>query len=274
MTEKRADLHRREAEFHDQWAAATTAASVRVTAAFEASTAPENRFILESMGDLRGVRILDLGAGLGECSVYFALHGADVTMADLSREMVEVATNLGKHYGVKMSAIVGPAETIGAPSDSFDVVYMSNLIHHVENRDELFRTVRRVLKPGGRFFSWDPLAYNPVINVYRRMATEVRTADESPLTFADLALARRHFVDVGHREFWIFSLVLFLKYYLIDRVHPNEGRYWKRVLEEPEERLGWFRALQRIDSVVTRVPFIRRLAWNMVMWGTKPHGGD
>ena len=46
----------------------------------------------------------------------------------------------------------------------------------------------RALKPGGMFFSYDPLTYNPLINVYRRMATAVRTTDEAPLTVADIRL--------------------------------------------------------------------------------------
>ena len=52
----------------------------------------------------------------------------------------------------------------------------------------MFSEIRRVLKPGGRFFSYDPLAYNPAINVYRKMATEVRTPDEQPLTRADVQI--------------------------------------------------------------------------------------
>ena len=38
------------------------------------ATALENRCILRRMGDLKGKRILDIGAGLGESSVYFALR--------------------------------------------------------------------------------------------------------------------------------------------------------------------------------------------------------
>jgi hypothetical protein len=53
-------------------------------------------------------------------------------------------------------------------------------------------------------------------------------------------------------------------------VHPNVDRYWKRILREPEDRLGWFRALQRVDRVLTRIPGLRWLAWNVVMWGRRP----
>jgi hypothetical protein len=129
--------------------------------------------------------------------------------------------------------------------------------------------MHRALKPGGMFISYDPIAYNPLINVYRRMATAVRTPDESPLTLADLKLARKYFSNVRHREFWISTLLLFVKYYLIDRVHPNQDRYWKRILRETPERLWWWMPLRSLDSMLTRIPLVRWLAWNVVIWGRK-----
>jgi hypothetical protein len=102
------------------------------------------------------------------------------------------------------------------------------------------------------------------------MATEVRTPDEAPLTTADIALARKYFTGVRHREFWISTLVLFLKYYLVDRIHPNQDRYWKRILRETPERLRWWTPLRALDGFLARIPLIRWLAWNVVVWGQKP----
>ena len=264
-----AATHQKESDFHDQWAASTRLADINVREAFEAPTAPENRFILRMMGDLRGKRVLDVGAGLGESSVYFALQGAQVTATDLSPQMVDTAVRLGKLHGVTIDGVVTPGESLNVEASAYDFVYVANTIHHVTDKGGLFEQVRRALRPGGRFFSWDPLAYNPAINAYRRMATEVRTEDESPLTFADVALAREHFADVGHREFQIATLAIFLKYYFVDRVHPNEDRYWKRILRETDRSLWWWQPLRGADTVLTRLPLVRRLAWNMVMWGRR-----
>ena len=263
-------LHKRETEFSDEWAADTPVESIRVRECFEALTAQENQFILTQMGPLKGKRLLDLGAGLGESSVYFALQGAQVTLLDISPGMVDVALRLAALHGVSVEGIVSPVEAFSFPDESFDIVYVANTIHHVVDRETLFASIRRVLKPGGRFFSWDPITYNPVINVYRRMATESRTPDETPLGLADLRRARRYFANVQHREFWIATLVLFVKYYLVDRVHPNEDKYWKRVLRETDASLGWWKVFLALDRVLTRIPGIRWLAWNMVMWGEKP----
>jgi SAM-dependent methyltransferase len=261
--------HQREAAFHDAWAGSTPIDDVLVRECFEAPTAMENRFILGRMGNLKGKRLLDIGAGLGESSVYFALQGAHVTMTDISPGMVQTGRELARKYGVEIEGIVSQAEDLGVPDETYDFVYIANTIHHVQARNALFQRIHRALKPGGRFFSYDPVAYNPAINVYRRMATEVRTEDESPLTRKDLELARKYFPGVQHREFWISTLLLFVKYYTVDRVHPNQDRYWKRILRETPESLRWWIPLRVLDGALTRLPLVRWLAWNMVMWGEK-----
>jgi 2-polyprenyl-3-methyl-5-hydroxy-6-metoxy-1,4-benzoquinol methylase len=261
-------IHQREADFHDEWARSTDIHSISVREAFESPTAVENRFLLQLMGSLAGKRLLDVGAGLGESSVYFALQGAQVTTTDISPEMVETALKLGRLYGVKLEGAVSTGESLSVPENSYDFVYLANVIHHVQDRASLFAQVQRALKPGGRFFSIDPIAYNPVINVYRRMATKVRTEDERPLTRSDIALARRFFPDTQHREFWIASLLLFIKYLGVDRTHPNADRYWKRILKESDDTLTW-KPLRAVEAALTRIPGIRWWAWNTVMWGTK-----
>lgn len=262
-------LHAREATFHDQWASSTSVDDVLVRECFEAPTALENQFILRKMGDLQGKKVLDIGAGLGESSVYFALKGAQVTTTDISPLMVEKVLQLAAKFGVRMTGIVSTAESLNVPENHFDFVYIANTIHHVHDRPALFEQMRRALKPGGAFFSYDPLAYNPAINLYRRMATAVRTPDESPLTRNDLRLAKRYFENVHHQEFWITALALFGKYYLLDRVHPNADRYWKRILHETPGRLWWWTPLTGLDKLLTRLPAVRWLAWNIVLWGHK-----
>ena len=84
-------LHSRESCFHDAWASDTPLDQILLRECFESPTAVENRFILQLMGPLRGKKLLDIGAGLGESSVYFALQGAEVTTVDISPAMVETA---------------------------------------------------------------------------------------------------------------------------------------------------------------------------------------
>lgn len=262
-------LAHREAVFHDAWASNTHLDDILMRECFEAPTALENRFILSRMGPLRGKRLLDIGAGLGESSVYFALQGAKVTTVDVSPVMVETTLRLGKKFGVELEGVVSAAEHLNVPAESYDLVYIANAIHHVQDRASLFEQMRRALKTGGMFFSCDPLSYNPAINIYRRMATEVRTPDEAPLSIADIRLASKYFSNFGHREFWIASLALFAKYYFADGIHPNAERYWKRMLRESRNDLVWWIPLKGIDSILTRIPVVRWMAWSVVMWGRR-----
>lgn len=269
----RSEVHSKEADFHDAWAADTDVRTVRVREAFESATALENRFILKEIarkGGLRGKSILDIGAGLGESSVFFAMQGADVTTTDISEGMVRFAERLAEHHGVRVHGVVSTAEFLHLPEDHFDFVYIANTVHHVTDREALRRNVMRVLKPGGWFYAWDPLAYNPVINIYRNMASKVRTDDESPLRSRDIADFSKGFHSCGHREFWISALALFLKYFLVDRLHPNADRYWKRIYRESESALWWWKPLRALDDILSQIPLLRWLAWNSVYWGQKP----
>ncbi len=87
------------------------------------------------------------------------------------------------------------------PAGGYDYVYGANVLHHVTDVEATLLRARHALKSGGMCLFWDPIAYNPVINVYRRMATQVRTEDERPLRRQILPLFRKHFTEVQHREF-------------------------------------------------------------------------
>ena len=259
----------RERQFHDQWALNTPLDDVPVLECFEGPVALENRFIVRQLGSLTGKKLLDVGVGLGESSVYFAKQGAEVTAVDLSPEMVDLTLRLGRRHGVEIKGVIAGGEDLRVDSNSYDFVYSANTLHHVPDRERFFQEIHRVLKPGGRFFTIDPLVYNPFIAVYRRMATEVRTIDEAPVSFRMLRLARKYFINVKHREFWITTLALFLKFYLIDGIHPNADRYWKRIYREPARSLWWWYPLRSLDTVLSRIPVLKALAWNMVIFGEK-----
>jgi hypothetical protein len=60
---------------------------------------------------------------------------------------------------------------------------------------------------------WDPIEYNPAIQIYRGKAAEVRTVDEHPLRIRDLNLIKSKFSKVTTRFFWLSALIVFFKFY-------------------------------------------------------------
>jgi ubiquinone/menaquinone biosynthesis C-methylase UbiE len=263
------EVLRKEQEFHDQWAAAIDVEGIRVADYFEACTAPENRFILKHLGDVRDKYLLDLGCGAGENSVYFASRGARCVAADYSPGMVEVALKLAAANQVEIEGRVVNAMAIAFPDDTFDIVYAANLLHHIPDPVIAIQEMHRVLKPGGKACFWDPLKHNPVINVYRRIATKVRTEDETPLDIGIVNVVRSQFSHTHWDSFWLTTLWIFLRFYLIERVHPNEERYWKKIILEHQRLEPLYRRLERCDRLLKHLPFTKRMAWNLAVVATK-----
>jgi ubiquinone/menaquinone biosynthesis C-methylase UbiE len=259
----------KERQFHDTWAAAIDVDGIRVADYFEACTAPENRFILQQLGDIRGKRLLDLGCGAGENSVYFAQKGANCVAADYSPGMVEVALKLAAANGVSIEGHTANAMALDFADNTFDIVYASNLLHHIPDPKIALKEMHRVLKPGGKACFWDPLKHNPVINVYRRIATEVRTDDEMPLDINITKVVKSLFSQVSYDTFWLASLWIFLRFYLIEKVDPNQERYWKKIIIEYERLNPTYRRLETIDQSLKRIPLMKRLAWNIAVVATK-----
>ncbi len=263
------EIFDREERFHDQWAESIAPSDVKVFEFFEACTSPENRLIRSWLGNLKGKRLLELGCGAGEASVFFALCGADVTATDISGGMLDVVRRVAQLHGTEVSTEKALADEIPFADESFDVVYTANLLHHVDIPATLDEA-RRVLKPGGVFVSWDPLDHNPLINIYRRIATKVRTDDEHPLTMADLRHFRERFSTVQYETTWFFTLWIFLRFYLIERADPNKERYWKKIIDEHQRLESIYMRLERLDKVILRTfPFLRRYCWNIVIMAIK-----
>lgn len=263
----------REKEFHDRWA---LGASLPDIFSFnEALTSPELRAIHSALPSVKRKKVMDLGCGLGEASVYFAHRGADVTAIDLSPEMLNATGRLAEKNKVSVRCHLAAAEDLGLDgSDKYDVIYVGNLFHHVDIERTLEKLIRH-LKSDGVLVSWEPIAYNPVINVYRRIATEVRTPDEHPLYRSDVRKITGKFKDSQLRFFWLSTLVIFLAMALVQRRNPNKVRFWKAVVEESDKWAWLYRPLAAVDRCVLAVfPFLGWLCWNVVIVAKNPLGQE
>jgi len=263
--------HRVEEVFHDEWAESEAAKLIDVRAANEACTSPEMRYIRARLGDLKRRKLLDVGCGLGEASVYFALEGAEVTSLDISQGMLDATSRLAALNGVKLRTHKASAENTKLPQgETFDVIYAGNLLHHV-NITATIRLLKPHLAADGVFVSWDPIAYNPVINVYRALATSVRTPDEHPLRWSDIRGFRGEFASVTTRYFWLSTLIIFVLMAVAQRRNPNKERFWKAVVNESDRWRPLFVPLSKLDSVLLfAFPPLRLLCWNVAIFAKGP----
>lgn len=265
------ERHSIEREFHDAWAAGMDLDEIQPRRSFEAETSVENRRVLEWMGDPAGLRILDLGCGMGDAAVYFALRGAEVDAVDISPGMVDVCRRLAEREGVAqhVRTAVAVGEGLPFPDACFDVVFGNGVLHHLD-LPHSGPEIARVLKPGGLGLFIEPLAYNPVINVYRRLAAGVRTKAEAALTYRQFRAFGKDFASLQLEETQLLTLGVFLWFFFVERAHPSRVRYWKKIVNESQRYAPAFGVLRRAEqALMAALPFLKPLCWNVVIKAVK-----
>ena len=110
----------------------------------------ENKFRL--LGEMSGLRAVDLGCGAGQNSIALARAGAHVTGVDFSSRQLAEASRLAADEGVTIEFINSDLTVLsGLKDDSFDIGISACAMAFVEKLGQALAEVYRILKPGGRF---------------------------------------------------------------------------------------------------------------------------
>jgi ubiquinone/menaquinone biosynthesis C-methylase UbiE len=107
-----------------------------------------------------GLRVLDVGSGIGGPARYFAAeHQCKVTGIDLTEEFVQVARSLTLRTNLDhlVEFVQASALQLGFQAGTFDRAYMIHVGMNIADKAGVFREVRRVLKHGGMFVIFDIL---------------------------------------------------------------------------------------------------------------------
>ena len=117
---------------------------------------------LQKIIDLRGKRVLEVGAGTGRDSFGMVGKGASIFMLDYSTNSLRIIKNLAEEEKIPVSPVGGNAFSLPFPDGSFDVVFHQGLLEHFreEQATSLLKENIRVLKHGGLLLVDVPQRYH------------------------------------------------------------------------------------------------------------------
>lgn len=147
------------------------------------------RGVVDSAGDLRGKRVLDLGCGRGELACEAARRGAHVVGVDYSQAAIELACQrleiLEPEERERVVLILEDVCEIDFKDKRFDVIFMVDLYEHLQPQEieEVLRKVKALLAPGGRLIihtgpnTWFYRYGYPLIRIAARVLLRKKTRE-------------------------------------------------------------------------------------------------
>ena len=121
---------------------------------------PATEELTGALGLAPGMRVLDVGSGIGGPSRYVAAtYDCEVVGIDLTEEFCRAAVLLADRVGLgdRVEYRPGNALAMPFPDASFEAAYTQHVAMNIEDKGRLYGEVWRVLKPGGRFGIYDLL---------------------------------------------------------------------------------------------------------------------
>jgi SAM-dependent methyltransferase len=153
-------------------------------------------------GQARDLRVLDIGCGTGQSRRIYARQASVYTGVDLSRGALRLARQrFGDAHWLQADGSRLPFR-----DGAFDVVALSSVLHHVPDMPSVLAAARRVVRPGGLVFAFDPNVRHPAMLLFRHPASPLYrangvTPDERPLQPSVLrqAFAEGGLAEIGQR---------------------------------------------------------------------------
>lgn len=141
------------------------------------------RFIASTFLSGPPKRVLEIGAGLGDFSVYCATQAPQhsYTVSDLTEGKFDKYFDTVKeffHSDNPFELASFEAEKIPFGNNSFDIVFIRSAVHHFDHPYRAFAEIFRILSPTGKVvFFHDPIGYDfPIVRTIQKLmyATDAR----------------------------------------------------------------------------------------------------
>ncbi len=194
--------------------------------------------------------VLDFGCGVGSITEQIAKQKpSKIIGADISNISIEKAKKRASEINLDIDYRIENCEKSSFDSNSFDLIYGTGILHHL-NLKNAITEINRLLKKNGKMVFVEPLGTNPIINLYRKLTPSSRSKDEHPFIKKDFDYLEKTLGNLDVRYYGFFTLVFFLFY-----KNPKKSFVYK--------------ILAFCDQIIFKVKYLRFLAWSVLIVGTK-----
>jgi SAM-dependent methyltransferase len=136
--------------------AANLNARIQLHARFSTNAYGWHLWIFDQLKIAPRSRVLELGSGPGRLwteNIARIPNDWDMTLSDFSPGMLEETRRNLAGVGRPFSFEVIDAQSIPFAGASFDALIANHMLYHVPDRPKALSEIRRVLRPGGRFYA-------------------------------------------------------------------------------------------------------------------------
>jgi 2-polyprenyl-3-methyl-5-hydroxy-6-metoxy-1,4-benzoquinol methylase len=213
------------------------------------------------IGNPAGKRVLVYGGGVDCSSLWFASHGADTTVIDISAEAIRIQEVLAQHARVQLKVRVADAQETDFDDKSFDIIFGRAILHHLDT-EQTARELCRILAPEGVAVFRDVMKGAWGINLFRRFTPSVRTSDEHPLTKQDFEIFAKYFGDVDVHSYGYTGIILMgaVKTYnhIARKLFSSKSRL-RHTLRIPVSAMHFFE--RQDERIFSLLPSLKFRAW-------------
>ena len=166
-------------------------------------------------------KILDFGCGTGVFIENLAkFKPKKIVGIDISEVSIDKAKAKAKSMQIDADFYVDNCEKTKFEDNSFDIVYGTGILHHLEF-NKCLDEIHRILKSKGSLVFIEPLGTNPIINFYRKLTPNSRSKDEHPLINKDFEYIKSKFKKTNLRYYGFLTLI-FSPFYKL----PSQSKFF------------------------------------------------
>ena len=194
--------------------------------------------------------VLDYGCGIGSVTQKIAtLKPSKLFGIDISEISISKAIENAKNLNLQINYSVDNCEETKFKAETFDLVFGSGILHHLDLEKSLVE-INRILKKGGEMVFLEPLGANPLINFYRKLTPKSRSKDEHPFLKKDFNFISSLFKQVTVKYYGFFTLIFFLFY-------------------KNPQKSSVFKIISKLDYYFFKIKYFKNLAWSVMIVAKK-----